>query len=158
MASLSSLRSDLRYWESQRKDFEAKLKKLKERKNDVEGVKNQLKNIAGNNSGDVNAKIRSAAQKLENAIEYAGKEGQLDSIFSGKEERAVGGDGNLSSADSEIVRELNSIDRQISEAESSLATAKSKISSIKSAIAAEEQRQREEAARAAAKAIKNLFK
>jgi hypothetical protein len=124
----------------------------------VESVKSSLKSVASNNSSDVNSKIRATRQKLESAIEYSSKESLLDAILSGKEEGALGTDFNLTSADSELQRELNDINRKISDTEYAINDAKNRISSIKSAIEIEERRQREEAARAAEEARKKAAK
>ena len=106
MASLSSLYSELSRWNSRLSDLNAKLNKLKRRKTDTEGVKNALRTVVNNNSNDINNRLRTTRQKLENAIDYSGKEHLLDAILSGKEERTLGVDDNLTSADV-ISRELN---------------------------------------------------
>lgn len=146
MSSLSSLRSQLSYWNGQITGLNNKIKKLKARLKDVENVKKALQTTASGNSSDVNSKLRSTANKLDTAIDYSGKDGQLRSILSGKEEHGVGSDGSLTSADGELQREIRDINNKITEAENALASAKCKVSDIKSAITIEERRLREEAA------------
>lgn len=145
MSSLSSLRSELSHWNNRVNELNDEIKKLKRRSSDVEGAKNALKSTANGNSGDVNNKIRSVGDRLDSAIDYSGKDGQLHGILSGKDERSVGSDNSLSSADSELQRELNDINRKLGEAESNLSAAKRKVGDVKAAIAAEERRQREKA-------------
>lgn len=147
MASLNSLRNELRYWNNQLNTLNAKLKKLKKRHKDIESVKDALRTTAHNNSNDVNNKLRSAGQRLDCAIEYSTKENQLDFIFYGKNEQEFGGEYYLSAADSELQREWNDINRQISETESAISRAQGKVWNLKAAIAAEERRQREEVSR-----------
>lgn len=158
MASLSSLRSNLSYWKGQVNALNAKVKKLRNRRSDVESVKKALKTTVNNNSSDINRKIRSASNKLDDAINYSGRDSQLRAILSGKDERTLGSDNSLTSADGELQRELNDINRQLGEADSALSTAKSRVRDVQAAITAEERRQREEAARKAAKAIADALK
>ena len=148
--SLSSLNSSLSHWNNQVRTINASIKKLRRRRSDVDEVIGNLKNTARNNASDVNKKINTSIGKLDSAIDYQGKNNLLRAILSGKNEGLVGTDNDLTSADGELKRELNSIDRQIADSEGDLLTAKSRVSNIKADIAAEERRQREEAAQKAA--------
>ena len=158
MASLTSLRSDLNYWNGQVSDLNEKIRKLNRRRTEVEGIKNGLKSTVESNSSDVNKKLLSTRNKLDDAIDYTGEDSKLNAILSGKDEGAICSDSNLASIDSELQRELNDIDRQLGEAESSLRTANGKVSDIKAAIAAEEKREREAATRKALEAITNVLR
>jgi len=158
MANLSSLRSDLNYWNGQVNAMNDKIKKLKRRRNDVDSVISTLKSTVNNNAGDVNSRMRSAGGKLDRAISYSGKGSQVNAILSGKDERTLGSDNNLTAANEELQRELNDINRKLGEAEDSLTTANRRVSDTRTAIAAEERRQREEAARKAAEAIAKALK
>lgn len=150
--------SALDYWNNQVNALNNRIRKLKRRRGEVESVKSELRSTAGSNSNDVNNKIRQAARRLDSAIEYSGKESRLYGILAGKSEQPASGDGYLSSADSAIQQEINDINRQLGEAESELRTAQGECSKARAAIAAEERRQREEAAQKAAKTVANMFK
>ena len=147
MASLTSLRSNLNYWNGQVNQQSEKIKQLKKRRTDVENVKKALTATASSNSDNVNDRIHTSQGKLNDGIGYIEKNAQVASILTGKTERSVGSDNNLTFADSELQKELNSTDSKISEAENALATAKRNVNETRTAIAAEEQRQREEAAK-----------
>jgi prefoldin subunit 5 len=147
VSSLSSLRSELNYWNNQVNELNNKIIRLKRRRSDVEGVKNALRSVASANAGDVNNKLRLSGGKLDSAIDYSGQDGRLQAILSRKDERTLGSDSNLTSSDSELQRELNDVNRKITEAENALAAAKRKVSDLKAAIAAEERREREAARR-----------
>jgi len=147
MASLSQLHNDLNYWNGQVTSCNNTINKLKKRRTDVENVKNALRSAVNSNSSDVNDKLRSSGSQLDAAIDYAGKDSQLNAILSGKDEITLGSDNNLTSADGELQNELNAINRQLGEAENALNNAKRKVSETQSAIAAEERRRREEAAK-----------
>ena len=146
MASLGSLRSELNYWNGQVNALSDKKRKLEKRRSDVEGAKSALRATASSNSSDVNKKISSAAGKLEGAIKYSDKDGQIGAILAGKDERDVGSDSNLASCDGELQREINDVNRQIAETDGALADARRRVGDIAAAIAAEERRMREEAA------------
>lgn len=143
MASLSSLRRDLRYWRNQADDLEGEIRRLKRRRRDVESVKSALKSAADHNSNDVNRRLRASGQKLDNAINHSGKESQLNAILSGKDEQNLGLDSSLSSAEIQIQRELYDIDRQLNEAEERRSRAKDEVRDLKAEIAMEERRERE---------------
>ena len=149
MASLASLQSNLNYWNGQANQQNDKIKQLKRRRADVENVKKALKSTSSGNAAGVNDKIHASQGKLGGGIEYTGKNAQIHSVLAGKAEGSLGADSNLTSADDELQKELNSIDNKIGEAENALASAKRKAAETKSAITAEEKRQREEKAKAA---------
>jgi len=150
VSDLGSLKKDLDYWNGQVNVLNDKIKKLKKRKGEVEGINSAFQSTVNNNISDINAKVRLARDKLDGAIDYPGKDATLDAILYGKEERTIGSDGNLTSANGELGREIKDINRQIDDAEGSLATAKYRVSDTKDAIATEERYQREEATRKAA--------
>lgn len=144
MASLSSMQSDLRYWNNQVNEMNRKVKMLKKRRSDVDTIKTVFCRVVSDNSDDVNKKIRSTSQNLDSAIEHSGRERYLDQLFWGKNEQGIGIDVNLISAWSEMNREINDIDRQLNERQSSLSQAQNRVRNLKSNIAAEEKRQRDE--------------
>jgi chromosome segregation ATPase len=149
MSTLSSLRNTLNFWNGQKRVFDSRLKKLRDRRKDVVNVKNALKKTADDNAGDVNKRLRAARNNLDSAINYAGKDSTLNSILSGKDEHSVGSDSNLTSADGELQKEISKIDRDINDAQNDLTNANNKIRETNAAIVEEERRLREEAIRIA---------
>lgn len=158
MASLDSMRSDLRYWNNQESIWSEKAKKLKRRRNDVEAVKAALNTVVNRNMDDVNNKLYSAKQKLADSVGRYDGGGNFGTAFEGKNEQGVGVDGNLTSADSELQRELNSINQQLGEAEGNLSQAQQRKNSLRTVIAEEERRQREEERRKREEARKQAIK
>ena len=158
MANLSTLRSSLNYWNGQVSDLNDKLKNLKKRQSDVENVKNALNSTVNGDSSGVNGKIRSAAGKLGSAVGYSGKDSQLNAILSGKDERTVGSDNCLTSADGDLQRELNDIGGKTTDTNNALAAAKRNAADYKSAVSAEEKRELDESIRKAAEAVANALK
>lgn len=152
MASLSALKSSLRSWQSKYDDIESKIKKLKRRKKDVEGLQNTLQKVASNNSGDINRKLNSLANSLQDGMEY-----QKSLDFSGKNDNGAG-DGDIAAANSSLSRELSRISGDISDKNSELEYAKQQISSYRSQINAEERRQRQERLKRLSDGVKDVFK
>lgn len=136
MADLSYLTSQLRYWENQVNALNNKIKKLKRRKKDVQAVISNLKGTAPKNASDINGKLKQAALSLDMGINYSGRDSQINSIFSNKNDKGFG-DSNVSSANNELQRELNDIDRKIEEAQRELNRAKERVKEYKSAVAVE---------------------
>lgn len=135
MGEFSYLYSQLRYWEGEARRLRSEIKKWKRRKKDVEGVQNSLRSVAQNSAGDVNSKISKTSDKLERAIDCPEKESALDAIFSGKMERNVDGDPDLSNAKGAISQEIRICEGKIIELENRLQAAEREISRILDMIA-----------------------
>lgn len=138
MANLSSLKSNLRYWQGKRDEIDGDIKDLKQRKKDVERIQKTLQRTASNNSGDVNRKLNSLASALDAGMKYS-----KSPDLSGKTDDGVG-DSNVAAANSELNKELGDINGDISDKNSELEYAKRQISSYRSQISEEERRQRQE--------------
>lgn len=151
MADLSTLKSSLKSWQNQRDTLEKEIKDLKQRKKDVEKIKSALQRAATNNSDDINRKLRTICQNIDDGMEYSSS---LD--FSGKEDKSTG-DGDVSSANGELQKEINDVESKISTKESELDSAKRRISSLRSQISDEERRQRQEKLKSITDGIKNAF-
>jgi prefoldin subunit 5 len=152
-ALLTRLRNDLNHWNGRVTAINAELTRLRRRLRDVEGVKRDLISNVNSGAGNVNTPLQSARNNLNSGIRYSSRDSQLNAILSGKDERTVGVDSSLTSADSDLQREINTVQNRISELERELATAQQNVTSTRAAITAEERRIREEALRAAANRI-----
>jgi len=81
---------------------------------------------------------------LGSGLNYSGREERLQSRLLDNAEQPIGLDHNLSSADQEIQREINSVSNQIAEAEGDLRRAQQSARDLNSSIRTEERRLREE--------------
>lgn len=127
MGDYESILSQIRYWEREATRLRNEIKKWKKRKKDVESVKNSLSVVSRNSSGDVNSKITKANDSIDRAIDYPEKEGFMDAIFVGCRESAVGGDANLSQADSSLQAEINICVQKITQLQNELNAAEREI-------------------------------
>jgi len=143
MSTLSSLQSDLAYWNNRVDALKIEIESLKKRKTDVGNVKNILVSIAGSDSSMVNGQMQTAKSNLLFGIDYSNKNALLHSIFEAKEEQPATADADVSFADHNLKQELDNIENKLCDLNNDLNTATQKVSSIKSAIAAEERRIRE---------------
>ena len=144
MASLSSLNSTLNYWKNQVTAANKKIKCLKRRLSDVKTIKKNLLSVADDNASDVNGRIRNLRDKLVVGCDCPQKNASIAEILSGKDEKILESDTNLSVANSEFQKELNDINRKLGEAETSLERAQSEVAKTKSAVTTEERRVKEE--------------
>lgn len=156
MSYLSSLESDLRYWEGKVSELNATLKLLKKRKLDVEEAARTLNSTSGNGSIKINYLIEVTKNDLENGIDYSERNSSISAIFANKLEQDSSGDSNLSSAASELSKELSDVNEKIIECERKLEQAKANVRSTKSAISAENRRLESERAKEAEKRAKEL--
>lgn len=134
MGDYSYLYSRLRYWQNEANRLRKEIKKWKKRKQDVEGVQKSLRSVAQNSASDVNSKITRANDKLDHSIDCPTKEGMMDSIFRGKNERNVDSDSDLSSAKGALEQEIGICGRKITELENDLKNAENQIRWIQDMI------------------------
>lgn len=139
MDVLGGLKNDLRQLKNQRDSINGEINNLNKRRKDVEEVIASLKNTVASNVEDSNKKIHALVDKLSN-IKYSGKEAQINSIFSGKEEPSIGVDYRLSYTHNELRRELNDINERLSELHNNLAEAKRNVESAETAVSDESKR------------------
>lgn len=140
MADLSYLTSQLRYWENQADALSQKIKKLKQRKKDIQEIIKNLNSVSPRSASDINGKLKSTSNSIDSGIDYTGKDSQINNIFRNKNDQALG-DGNVSSASSELQKELRETERKIDEAQREYNKAKEKIKDYKAAIAVEKKKQ-----------------
>lgn len=134
MGDYESILSQIRYWEREATRLRNEIKKWKKRNKDVEFVKNSLSSVSRNSSGDVNSKITKANDSIDRAIDYPEKEGSMDAIFVGRKESAVGGDANLSQADSSLQTEINRCVQKITQLQNELNAAEREIRRLRSLL------------------------
>lgn len=144
--SISSLQSELRYWQRRALELTNKLNQLKKRKKDVEDALKALDSTVRSNVDDVNSKIKSTVNDLDDGIRYE-PNNCINSIFDNKYEGETGSDSDLSSAASELRKEISDTGDKITETEQELAAAVSKIKDLQAEIAAEAQRELAEKAK-----------
>ena len=137
MSDLSGLYAQLRYWQQEVRRLKEKIKKLKQRIKDVEKVKKELKNAIDKDGSAVNKKIRSTREDLLDGISSPEKRGRLEGIFSGKEEKGLGYDSNLTQVDQSLQKDLNETQRKLTDAQNELKRAESRVRDIQNAIARE---------------------
>lgn len=136
--SLESLNRDLQYWSDQADSLSGQVKKLKNRKRDVEEVKRNLSAVSSSGSRDVNSQMSKCRRNLSDGISYSGKDARLAEIFDvGKEEKKVDQDGFLSQADDALDRELSRLARELDSADRALKNAQSTVRSTRNAITKE---------------------
>ena len=146
MASLNSMRSNLNYWNRQKREAEKEIRDLEKRRIDIEAVQRELFSVSVKNSDDINGKMSSVIQKIGAAITY-GKGGQQEIYVSTRNaEEIVGVDFYLTQTEKELQREIKAIESQITEEEFALFRAKGRISDLKRDIYAEERQLKEEEA------------
>lgn len=124
MASLRSLKRQLKNLEDQIDDLEDEISHLKKRRSDVKKVKSILNSTVRSNARDCNRNLGTAAKNLDDAIDYPGKDDQIKSILAKKEETEIGSDDDLTSADWQLQKELDDIEEQLEDAQDSLKEAK----------------------------------
>ncbi len=124
MASLGSLKRKVKRLDNEIDDLEDDIDQLKKRRRDVDAVKKALSSTVRSDTRDCNSDLRSAAGKLNAAIDYSGKEEQISNILAHKEEEGIGTDDNLTLADKCLQQELDDIDEQLEKAKDSLKEAK----------------------------------
>ncbi|EOS53216.1 hypothetical protein C809_00161 [Lachnospiraceae bacterium MD335] len=134
MGDYESILSQIRYWEREATRLRNELKKWRKRKKDVESVKSSLSSVAQNSSSDVNSKITKANDSIDRSIDYPEKEGPMDVIFVGRMEAAVGGDVNLSQANSSLQTEINICAQKITQLQNELNAAEREISRLRSLL------------------------
>lgn len=134
MGDYESILSQMRYWEREVTRLRNELKKWKKRKKDVESVKSSLSSVAQNSSSDVNSKITKASDSIDRSIDYPEKEGSMDAIFVGRMEAAVGGDANLSQANSSLQTEVNICAQKITQLQNELNAAEREIKRLRSLL------------------------
>lgn len=156
MSYLSSLESDLAYWKGKVTELTSTLNLLKNRKHDVEEAARTLISTSANGSGRINNLINDTKNKLENGIDYSERNSSISAIFANKTEQDSSGDSNLSSAASELGKELRDVNEKILECERKLEQAKENVRSTQTAIAAEKRRLEAERAKEAEKKIKEM--
>lgn len=157
MSYLSSLESDLRYWEGKVSVLNTTLKQLKKRKQDVEEAVKVLNSTAKNGACDVNSAIYDTKNALDDGIDYSERNSSINSIFANKLEQEAGIDSNLSAATSELYKELSDVNEKIDTCERDLAQAKANVSSTKAAISAEIRRMEEARAKEAERKAKEAL-
>lgn len=109
-----------------------KLKKLKQRKKDLEAVGRSLVDVANTKSSEVNSAIKSAVNKLVPGIKYSAIEDMLDDMITRRGEGDVDDDIDLSCAVIELKKEINNVNNQIDNTESKIQKAKNKAKRLKS--------------------------
>lgn len=134
MGDCESVLNQIRYWEREATRLRNELKKWKKRKKDVESVKSSLSSVAQNSFSDVNSKITKANDSIDRSIDYLEKEGSMDAIFVGCMEAAVGGDVNLSQANSSLQTEINICAQKITQLQNELNAAEREISRLRSLL------------------------
>lgn len=134
MGEYESILSQIRYWEREATRLRNELKKWKNRKMNVEAVKSSLLSVAQNSSSDVNSKITKANDSIDRSIDYPEKEGYMDAIFVGRMEAAVGGDANLSQANTSLQTEINRCAQKITQLQNELNAAERQISRLNSRL------------------------
>lgn len=140
MADLSYLTSQWRYWDNQAGTLSKKLKKLKQRKKDIQEIISNLNSASPRNASDINGKLKQVANSLDNGIDYSNRDSQINSIFRNKNDQALG-DSNVSSAANELQRELRDTERKIDETQREYNRAAEKAKDYKAAMAVEKARQ-----------------
>jgi len=138
LASRSSLNSTLRYWNNKVNEYNSELIQLRKRRDNVKGIKSQLKSIVNCSAEDVNSKLRSITDNLTLGMNAPDKNNRVRSILTCKNEGSIDSDDKLSSADRELQNELNDLDQRINDTNTALTRAKSEVRSTKSSISAEE--------------------
>lgn len=134
MGDYESILNQIRYWEREVTRLRNELKKWKKRKRDVESVKSSLSSVAQNSSSDVSSKITKANDSIDRSIDYPDKEGSMDAIFVGRMEAAVGGDANLSQANSSLQIEINICVQKITQLQNELNAAEREIKRLRSLL------------------------
>lgn len=134
MGDYESTLSQIRYWEREAARLRNELKKWKKRKKDVEYVKNSLLSVARNSSSDVNSKITKSNNSIDYSIDYPERESSMDAIFVGRREATVGGDANLSQANSSMQREINLCAQKITQLQNELNAVERQISRLRSLL------------------------
>lgn len=134
MGDYERISGQIRYWEKEAARLKNELKKWKRRKKDVESVKGSLSSISQKFSSDVNSKITKANDSIDRAIDYPEKESAMDTIFSGRREASVGGDPDLTGADSSLQTEINRCIQKITQLQNDLNVVKREISRLRSLL------------------------
>ena len=130
MASVAQIRSDLNYWKNRVSQLKSELKDLKDRRDDIDSVRRKLQSTASDNANDVNRKISAARNKMSSGINYSAGNSQLQQLLQGKDEKSLGGDPNLTSADGCLKREYDTTVSKVSTKNSELSRAQTKVSEL----------------------------
>lgn len=149
MADLNYLKKQYNYWNGQVSSINSKIKKQKNRKNDLEDVLQTIKKVSNGNASDINKRLKSCMGELDGAIDYSGNDWKLAAIFNGKTD-AGDDDSDISAASASVQSEFNAANRKIEELNRDLNYAKSKANEYRAAVSAEERRRN-------AERLKNIF-
>jgi len=152
-ALLAQLHRDLSHWNGRVTSINAELTRQRRRLRDAEGARRDLGSNVNTGVSGVNAPLHLTRNNKVSGICHSARDAQINAILSGRDEQPVGVDSNLTSADSEIQREVIAVQNRIAELERELATAQRNVTDTRNAISAEEMRIREEALRTAASRI-----
>lgn len=144
MSYLSDLQSQLSRLEGERDDCKSRLRIQKNRKEELENLKQDITRTGNNGYGPVNTFLSKAANALQEAI-------SLENIFSVRstemqeyKEKETSSDSLLGEALFNLQQELTSVSAKIDELENNIRYLDQRISSTKSAIADELRRMAEE--------------
>ena len=134
---LKTLQDKLAKLKSALSGHKSELKVQKDRKEDIEEIITNIKNVSNDRTDDVNSCLNKLIENYDDALKGCSSTTSLDSATSGDKEEDSFSDSQLSEALTELRNELNAVVRKISELEGNVSTESSQITSCESSIRTE---------------------
>jgi uncharacterized coiled-coil DUF342 family protein len=111
---------------------------LNRRRNDVLQIQTNLNNTSNTGVSNVNSRMNSANNALTSGLSSSTLGGRIQGIFSGKNERAIGSDSDLTDTNASLQREIGNIDNQLQTQRTALSNATNSVNNLNSNISAQE--------------------